>query len=74
MVPDANLPSKEVPQQFAGVAQWSGTSQAAAAVSGAVAARTVRGVRTARQALGDLGDGLGDPSSTGIETAQLPQP
>jgi hypothetical protein len=74
MVPDTNLPTKEVPQQFTGVARWSGTSQAAAAVSGAIAARTVRGVRTAHQALGDLGDGLGDPSSTGIETAQLPHP
>jgi hypothetical protein len=74
MVPDVNVPQKDVPQDFFGMAQWAGTSHAAAAVSGAIAARTVRGQRTAYQALDDLRDGVDDPSSTGIEAAQPPRP
>jgi membrane-anchored mycosin MYCP len=41
-------------QAFDGWARWSGTSFAAAAVSGAIAARTVPGRRSAREALDDL--------------------
>jgi hypothetical protein len=74
MVPDVNVPQKDVPQDFFGMAQWSGTSHAAAAVSGAIAARTVRGQRTAYQAMDDLRDGIDDPSGTGIEAAQPPRP
>jgi membrane-anchored mycosin MYCP len=74
MVPDPNLPQKDVPQEFFGMAEWAGTSQAAAAVSGAIAARVVRGRRTAYEALDDLREGVDDPSSTGIEAARLPRP
>ncbi|MGN9812832.1 S8 family peptidase [Micromonospora sp. BQ11] len=41
-------------QRFTGQAQWSGTSFAAATVTGAIAARTVPGSATPRQALDDL--------------------
>jgi subtilisin family serine protease len=41
-------------QDFGGYAIWSGTSFAAAAVSGKIAAGTVPGRRTAREALDDL--------------------
>jgi membrane-anchored mycosin MYCP len=40
--------------QFDGYATWSGTSFATAITSGAIAARTVRGRVTARQALAEL--------------------
>jgi subtilisin family serine protease len=56
---------------FTGMATWSGTSFAAAAVSGAIAARTVRGERTAQEALADLRAGNGGESSSGIEVARL---
>jgi hypothetical protein len=46
-------------QPFTGYAAWSGTSFAAATVSGAIAARTVPGRVTAREALDQL---LRDPA------------
>jgi membrane-anchored mycosin MYCP len=71
VVPDRQR-ELDVRQNFSGMAKWSGTSHAAAAVSGAIAARIVRGRRSARQALEDLRNGVNDASSSGIEVAQLP--
>ncbi len=64
---------KLIEPPFVGVAQWSGTSFAAAAVSGAIAARTVPGLRTAYEALDQLRRGVSGHSSTGIEVARLPE-
>jgi hypothetical protein len=47
-------PAKVKIGPFTGKAVWSGTSFAAAAVSGKLAAHTVPGVRSAREALNDL--------------------
>jgi hypothetical protein len=56
---------------FKGMAAWSGTSFAAAAVSGAIAARTEPGRRTAQQALEKLRTGAYGASGAGIEPAHL---
>jgi membrane-anchored mycosin MYCP len=58
-VPDPDT-SATVEREFTGYAKWSGTSFAAATVSGAIAANTVPGRVSARQALADL---LADPDS-----------
>jgi hypothetical protein len=60
-------------RDFFGVAQWRGTSFAAAAVTGAIAARTGRGERSAYQALEELRNGSRDPSSAGIHPARTPE-
>jgi hypothetical protein len=49
-------------QAYAGFAQWSGTSFAAASVSGAIAARTVPGQTSARQAWDALREGSERPA------------
>jgi membrane-anchored mycosin MYCP len=54
---------------FTGTAVWSGTSFAAATVSGAVAAQTVRGRRTAYEALDRVRRGIGGASRQGINVA-----
>jgi membrane-anchored mycosin MYCP len=54
------------PVYFPGTATWQGCSFAAGVVSGAIAARTVPGHRTAREALGDLLDAGPDGQGHGI--------
>jgi membrane-anchored mycosin MYCP len=66
-----SLDSESTPTNFTGMAKWNGTSFAAAAVSGAIAARTEPGRRTAYEALEDLRAGNGGESSRGIETVQF---
>jgi membrane-anchored mycosin MYCP len=60
----------ETPEEFAGWARWSGTSFAAASVSGAIAARTEPGHRTAVEAL----DLLRKPSQSGPDSDIRPLP
>ncbi len=47
-------PEETRTEQFGGAAEWSGTSFAAAAVSGRIAAGTIPGIRSAREALNEL--------------------
>lgn len=56
-----NLP--DGPERFSGYASWSGTSFAAATVSGVIAANTRPGEKTARQALDEL---LADGDPSGV--------
>jgi subtilisin family serine protease len=51
---EAGKPTEVKAVPFKGTAKWSGTSFAAAAVSGKLAAHTIPGVRSAREALNDL--------------------
>jgi subtilisin family serine protease len=60
---------REELRTFQGQALWSGTSFAAAAVSGAVAAQTIRGRRTAYEALDRVRRGIGGASRHGIDVA-----
>jgi subtilisin family serine protease len=60
---------REEVRRFDGTAVWSGTSFAAAAVSGALAAQTVRGRRTAYEALDRVRRGVGGSSRHGIDVA-----
>jgi membrane-anchored mycosin MYCP len=53
---DAEVTLSTGPTRFQGFARWSGTSFSTATVSGAVAARTIPGTTTARQAFDDLRD------------------
>jgi len=55
-----NVPGSECPVESKGRVRWSGTSFAAATVSGIIAANTKPGEKTARQALAELSD---DPNS-----------
>jgi hypothetical protein len=53
--PPPDLPAgDQLPDEFDGYAAWSGTSFAAATVSGAIAAHVVAGERDARSALEEL--------------------
>jgi hypothetical protein len=55
----------KTPEPFRGLARWSGSSFAAALVSGAIAAGVQPGRVTARQALDDIrGAAVGDPTAT----------
>jgi subtilase family protein len=52
--------------EFSGTANWAGCSFAAGVVSGVVAARTVPGHRSAREALADLERSLAEQPRTGL--------
>jgi membrane-anchored mycosin MYCP len=70
--PDKTPEHRRYEQEFTGLARWSGTSFAAATVSGAIAAGVVPGRRTAYEVLEQLRTGAARDGGTGIEVAKLP--
>jgi hypothetical protein len=63
---DVWVPNHDRPVSFSGTANWAGCSFAAGVVTGVIAARTEPGRRSARQALDELMDSLGQQSWPGL--------
>ncbi len=63
---DVWVPNHDQPVSFSGTANWAGCSFAAGVVTGVIAARTEPGRRSARQALDELMDALGQQSWPGL--------
>lgn len=61
-----NLPRHDRPVTFRGTANWAGCSFAAGVVTGVIAARTVPGQRSAREALEELIDALARQAHQGL--------
>jgi hypothetical protein len=61
-----NLPHHDHPITFHGTANWAGCSFAAGVVTGVIAARTVPGQRSAREALEELTDALARQARQGL--------
>jgi hypothetical protein len=64
---DVRLPHSKQLTRFEGVANWAGCSFAAGVVTGVIAARTIPGQRSAREALDELVASLGQQSWPGLK-------